>query len=46
MIPRANTAIRPRPPPEKRLSRLRMPLPPKFFWIELTALALTPGAGM
>src|SRR5438477_11863023 len=46
MIPSAKIALRPRPPPENRLSRPRMLLPPKFFWIALTAWALMPGAGM
>ena len=46
MIPSAKIAIRPSPPPENRLSRPRMLLPPKFFWIALTAEELIPGAGM
>ena len=46
MIPSAKIAIRPSPPPENRLSNPRMLLPPKFFWIALTADALMPGAGM
>jgi hypothetical protein len=47
MIPSANSAIRPRPPPEKRFSSPKMLLPPRFFWaIALTALLLTAGAGM
>ena len=46
MIPSAKIAMRPRPPPENRLSRPRMLLPPKFFWIALTAEALMPGAGI
>src|ERR1700759_44764 len=46
MIPSANSAIRPRPPPENKFSRPRMLFPPKFCWIALTADELTPGAGM
>src|SRR5436305_1422398 len=46
MIPSANSAIRPSPPPENRFSRPRMLLPPKFCWIALTAEELIPGAGM
>src|SRR6476469_7146895 len=46
MIPSANSAIRPRPPPENRFSRPRMLLPPKFCWMALTAEELMPGAGM
>src|SRR6478752_5640512 len=46
MIPSANSAIRPRPPPENRFSRPRMLFPPKFCWIASTAEEFTPGAGM
>src|SRR6185437_10015301 len=46
MIPSANSAIRPRPPPENRFSSPRMLLPPKFCWIASTAEELIPGAGM
>ena len=45
-MPRAKIAIRPRPPPLKRLSSPRMLLPLRFFWIEDSAEDLTPGAGM
>src|SRR5947209_17762609 len=46
MIPSAKIAIRPRPPPLNRLSNPRIELPPKFFWMALTALVLIPGAGI
>src|ERR1700744_3471657 len=46
MIPSANSAIRPRPPPLNRLSSPRMLLPPRFCWIEFSAEELIPGAGM
>src|SRR5579875_3504666 len=45
MIPSAKMAMRPRPPPENRLSSPRMFEPPKFFWIAATAEEFTPGAG-
>ena len=45
-MPSAKIAIRPSPPPENRLRKLRMPFPPKLLEICLTALALIPGAGM
>ena len=44
--PSAKSAIRPRPPPENRFSRPRMLLPPRSFWMLLTAAELIPGAGM
>src|SRR5579884_1579790 len=46
MIPSANRAMRPSPPPENRFRSPRMLWPPKFFWIALTAARLMPGAGM
>src|SRR5579884_787581 len=46
MMPSANRAMRPRPPPESRFSRPRMLEPPKLCWMALTAAALMPGAGM
>ncbi len=46
MIPSANSAMRDSPPPVNVFSRLRMPPPPKFCWIALTASRLTPGTGM
>src|ERR1700736_6239139 len=46
MIPSAKIAILPSPPPENRFSSPSTLLPPKFFWIALTAVELIPGAGM
>ena len=45
-MPSAKIAIRPRPPPENRLSSPRIELPPRFLEIALTAWVLMPGAGM
>ena len=42
----ANSAIRCSPPPLKRLRKPRIESLAKFFWIALTASALTPGTGM
>src|SRR5881275_1638972 len=46
MMPRANRESRDSPPPENRLRKPRMFDPPKFFWMSLTAVVLTPGTGM
>ncbi len=46
MIPSANSAMRARLPPEKVLSRLRIPPLEKFSWSCWTASVLMPGAGM
>jgi len=45
MIPSANRAIRPRPPPEKVFSRPRMFDPPKFSCTSWTAWTSMPGTG-
>ena len=46
MMPSANRAIRPSPPPENRLSSPSTLLPPSWEEIAETALGLIPGAGM